>query len=382
MGRLSQLTVQPKTKERYSKAVERFYQYLRDNEIILPQQRSGLDFIVSEYLEFLWSDGEGRSLASDTLAGLQDRDPHLKGHLASSWRLLKTWMANEIPCRAPPLSELALQTLAGHALFQGQPVFCLSLLVAFYGLLRTGEVLGLRNKDISQTGPSSVAVISLGLTKGGKRAGAAESVTIAEEETLRRLWQWKQASSPGSSLCAPPHKWRKMFNDTISSLGLTDFQYRPYSLRRGGATFYFQRHGQLDRLLIQGRWQSAKTARLYINSGLATLAETELKLTPHARVFHKQFLRSQQSPLPQLEHATSGRAGGTGSTNSKNKKSRQRDKKGSVTGCSPVWRGPVLPSLFSSYLPRSGEGVYGGSVRWLPENKKWSYVGFWLMCVQ
>ena len=78
-----------------------------------------------------------------------------------------------------------------------------------------------------------------------------------------------------------------MFNDTISSLGLSEYQYRPYSLRRGGATFYFQRHGQLDRLLIQGRWQSSKTARLYINSGLATLAETELRLTPHARVFHK-----------------------------------------------------------------------------------------------
>jgi hypothetical protein len=109
------------------------------------------------------------------------------------------------------------------------------------GLLRTGELLGLRNKDVSQEGLTSVAVISLGVTKGGKRAGAAESVTT-EADTLRRLWQWKRATSPGTSLCPQPHQWRKMFNDTISSLGLTEYQYRPYSLRRGGATFYFQHH--------------------------------------------------------------------------------------------------------------------------------------------
>ena len=193
---------------------------------------------MSDYLENLWAQGEGRSLASDTLAGLQDRDPHLKGHLVDSWRLLKTWVSNEIPSRAPPLTEQALQTLAGHALFSGFPVFCLSLMLG--GLLRTGEVLGLRNKDVSQEGLTSVAVISLGVT-GGKRAGAAESVTT-EADTLRRLWQWKRATSPGTSLCPQPHQWRKMFNDTISSLGLTEYQYRPYSLRRGGATFYFQHH--------------------------------------------------------------------------------------------------------------------------------------------
>ena len=128
-----------------------------------------------------------------------------------------------------------------------------------------------------------------------------------------------------------------MFNDTIFSLGLSEYQYRPYSLRRGGATFYFQRHGQLDCLLIQGRWQSSKTARLYINSGLATLAETELRLTPHARVFHKQFLHSMSSPLPKLELATRGRAGGTGSKSSKSSEINEKRKK--VGGLAVPWSG-------------------------------------------
>eukprot|EP00435_Cladocopium_sp_Y103_P018556 s1332_g4.t1 len=36
-----------------------------------------------------------RALASDTVAGLQDLEPHLKGHLPTVWRLLKVWSQNE-----------------------------------------------------------------------------------------------------------------------------------------------------------------------------------------------------------------------------------------------------------------------------------------------
>eukprot|EP00438_Fugacium_kawagutii_P001214 Skav223410 [mRNA] locus=scaffold350:129381:138122:- [translate_table: standard] len=208
LGPLKSLTVQPRTRDRYNKALAKFFSYLKERDCQLPRQRAHLDGVVADYLEFLWQAGEGRALASDTLAVSQDRDPAVKGFLMGSWRLLKTWMANELPNRAPPLTEEAfLHTLAGHALFRHQPVFALSLLLGFYGLLRTGELLSIRNKDVSQATSSSVAVISLGLTKGGKRSGAAESVTISEQETLRSLWQWKKSTAPGQLLAAPvePH---------------------------------------------------------------------------------------------------------------------------------------------------------------------------------
>eukprot|EP00438_Fugacium_kawagutii_P018433 Skav226165 [mRNA] locus=scaffold2279:87554:93841:+ [translate_table: standard] len=326
LGPLRQLTVQPKTRARYSRALDKFFGYLQERDLQLPRRKALLDPLISDYVEFLWSSGEGRSLASDSIAALQDRDPSIKGCLSGSWRLLKTWNAHEIPNRAPPLTEEALQTLAGHALFNDRHAFALSLLLGFYGLLRTGELLALRNCDISQAGPSSVAIISLGLTKGGQRMGAAESVTITEVDTLRRLWQWKQEHPKGEKLCPSPSAWRKLFNLTVQALSLTEYEYRPYSLRRGGATFFFKRHGQLDRLLIQGRWQSSRTARLYLNDGLALLAEQQLKLAPHARVFHRQFLRSQQLPLPKLEHAhpKGSRAGATGRKQKSPKKSSKK----------------------------------------------------------
>ena len=61
---------------------------------------------------------------------------------------------------------------------------------------------------------------------------------------------------------ASSYGWRKMFNDTLKAVGLDKVDYRPYSLRRGGATHFFTFQGSFDKLLFLGRWQSAKTARI------------------------------------------------------------------------------------------------------------------------
>ena len=149
-------------------------------------------------------------------------------------------------------------------------------------------MLHLRNSHIYMTGPKTPAVISLGMTKGGKRAGAAESVTLSSADALKWLWLWK-TSKPHANLCPTNNKWRQLYSACLTALALDPFQFRPYSLRRGGATFWFSRRGNLDKLMIAGRWQAVKTARVYINEGLAVLAELHLpkhKLRPFTQVFH------------------------------------------------------------------------------------------------
>ena len=98
-----------------------------------------------------------------------------------------------------------------------------------------------------------------------------------------------------------------MFSDCIKSLNLEGFEFRPYSLRRGGATCWFGRYGSLDRILVLGRWAGARTARIYINDGLAMLAQLKLphkSLLPFVRVFHQHDL----STLPsKLEHTKAGK---------------------------------------------------------------------------
>ena len=298
MGSLRSLTVQPATKKRYTEAVDKFLQFLNREGLHLPKERCKLDSLTSEYLEYLWSEGEGRALASDTLAGLQDQDPRLKGQLPATWRLLKVWHTHEVPNRAPPLPERVLQAMVGYCLFHQKPLFALSLLIGFYGMMRTGEVIGLRRTQIEVTREDGPAVISLGLTKGGKRQGAAESVSLSVHEVSRRLLQWKRSGC--AVLTGSAAQWRAEFSRILVALKLESFEFRPYSLRRGGATFWFSKHGSLDRLLIQGRWQAPRTARIYINEGLATLAEMKVPFH-NLRGFCHIYDQALRNALPKLE---------------------------------------------------------------------------------
>ena len=301
LGTLRSLTVQPVTRARYQAARDEFYEWLHNENLFLPQSAYRLDLVVSDYLEFLWAQGKGRTCGSNLLAGLQDVQPHLKGKLKSSWRLMKTWVTHEVPNRAPPLSLDALHLLVGYSLFKSQPTFALSLLLGFHALLRTGELLAVCAKHISISRAKGPAVISLGLTKSGKRQGAAESVAIHCEDVCRRLFQWKKSVSSSQSLTGPAHLWRKRFADTLSAVGIDALHYRPYSLRRGGATYYFNLWGSFDKLLHLGRWQAAATARIYINEGLAVLTELQIPWSTFSRNLRNQYTKSLTQSLPKLE---------------------------------------------------------------------------------
>lgn len=134
-----------------------------------------MDHIVSDYVEYLWAEGEGRA-----------SDPKLKGLLPSSWRLMRTWTTTEVPNRVAPLTEAVPKAMVGRSFFNEHFRFGMSLLVGFYGLLRTGELLSsLQAWQFQISSTAEPVVISLGLTKSGKGQGAAESVTITEVNVIQ-----------------------------------------------------------------------------------------------------------------------------------------------------------------------------------------------------
>ena len=57
--------------------------------------------------------------------------------------------------------------------------------------------------------------------------------------------------------------------------------FKPYSVRRGGATAYFRATRNMEAALDRGRWSSARVARIYLNDGLAR--EVELQLSAVVR---------------------------------------------------------------------------------------------------
>lgn len=324
LGKLSDLTVQPATRKRYAKATKGFFNFLQAEGLTIPTKRDQFDLLVCDYLEHLWSTGIGRGQANDTVAGLQDLQPNLRHHLPGAWRLLKTWAINEVPNRAPPLPEQVVHAMAGWGFFHGHNSFATSLLLGFYTMLRSGELLSLKSSHILCAPADRQILISLGMTKGGKRQGAAESVILGVESGVCVTQHWKRLSTPNTPLAVSPSSWRSLFNLSLSALGLERFQFRPYSLRRGGATFWFQKHQNLDRILLQGRWLAHRTARIYINEGLAMLAKTQIDFKhPQIRSYLNIYQNTVTKPrFSTLEPpAKAGSAGGRGKKG-KNKGSR------------------------------------------------------------
>ena len=72
-----------------------------------------------------------------------------------------------------------------------------------------------------------------------------------------------------------------LFEQGLAWLGVARFGFKPYSLRRGGATAHFRRHRSLELTLDRGRWSSARVGRIYVNDGIAK--ETDLNITEVTR---------------------------------------------------------------------------------------------------
>ena len=69
--------------------------------------------------------------------------------------------------------------------------------------------------------------------------------------------------------------------------GLDVHQFRPYSLRRGGATHIFQCSGSMGLAMLKGRWQSSQVARIYISNGLSYLPNS--KMSPDTDKLLRQY---------------------------------------------------------------------------------------------
>ena len=81
-----------------------------------------------------------------------------------------------------------------------------------------------------------------------------------------------------------PQQFRDIFRALLSELGLAAYGFKPYSLRRGGATYHFQVHGCLDSTTLRGRWRDPRTTRIYITTGLADLLSNALPETSTSRI--------------------------------------------------------------------------------------------------
>lgn len=224
------------TRQRYWAGVKLLLPFIKDASCL-----EQLGSITEEWVELQWHNGSTLGSTGDCLCGLQYCWAETKPCLKAAWRLYKIWRKLEVPCRAPPLSATIVQAMVAVLVSATETAAAFLIAVGFHAYLRTGELLKLQFRDVQLSADAGVVTVRAGKT--GRRHDVNEAVAIhdplvRELGHLTRLLPHANLKSnrvwPGSA-----YSFRRLFLNTIKQLHITDLGYKPYSLRRGGATHDF-----------------------------------------------------------------------------------------------------------------------------------------------
>lgn len=293
---LAEIGVSASTRSRYFYAVNRLRPIL--DQI---STETELDDCIAAWIQSEFEDGTPLYLVGDALSGLHHLEPFTKRKLVRSWQLYSTWRKYEVPMRAPPLPQDLVLGMAGWCLCHGELAMGAMILLGFHALLRTGELLAVRPCDFLFSENSGL--VSLPSSKSGLRNNAKESVSLHDPSTIATLQAMVEVKSSLGLQNVPcwdrsGSAFRALFSRVLSSLGLEALHFRPYSLRRGGATYEMQTHGQMERTLLRGRWRNSNIARIYICDGLSMLPKMKMTWEAKKKV-------SQYSAIFEAEHCFS-----------------------------------------------------------------------------
>ena len=169
------------------------------------------------------------------------------------------------------------------AVDRGDLQFAVLIAIGFNCLLRTGEFLSLQYKDLEFT--PACGVVSLRSSKSGLRAGSEEAIAIRDLLVLELLHTLFVVHShhPGNKLWpSSAQAFRTKFAQYMQFFRISHVKMKPYSLRRGGATYMLQEGIPLDVILLRGRWRSLNVA--YLEDGVSQIPQLRIDDSDKARI--------------------------------------------------------------------------------------------------
>ena len=246
-----------------------------------------IDDAVSEWVTDEFRKGKPLCFVGDGLSGLHYFLPQTRRHLPCSWRLFGVWRKLEVPSRAPPITADLALAFCSRAIELQEIEFGALILVGFHAFLRTGEILNLTPRDFLLN--DKTGIVRLTNTKTGRRRNVQEVVTLEDPKVRQVVQTLLDVRASTLTLQAPVWlgsgtSFRKKFDEYVRYFGVSHLGFRPYSLRRGGATAYFQCCGSMERTLLRGRWNSTSVAKLYLCDGLSQLPSLRINPATKARI--------------------------------------------------------------------------------------------------
>lgn len=272
-----------------------------------PHAVSELDVCMETYIGWLFAtyQGRGRHNAVNAVYGLYTMFPQYQRQLRRSEQLLLAWSHATPPRSHPPLTWPLTVLMATSMARSGETGCALATVVGFHTMLRGwggGELVSVRVRDVSLPGDprrgdmssasSRRVCIRLPTTKTGDNQWAElydgqVSALIARLYNKVRHYQSSFLFDMpcSASIRSRTSYYRSVFHQATATHSLhSDPPYTPHSLRHGGATYAHQVLQQtIETIMHRGRWQSNNNARMYIQSGAASLVQQRIPDDAHNR---------------------------------------------------------------------------------------------------
>jgi hypothetical protein len=290
--RLLSAALAPRTVATYTAAARRFLAWVQEvNAAPLDDELfddDDLDQVLVEYFHDMFDRGFGKSIGSQTISALCHFMPTLRTRLFDAHLAVRGWNRLKPTVSHPPISWPLACLVAVQMYRHGEDWYAdaVGVLVAFMGLLRVGELVGLRREHVCDSrDPDQIdlhdvnmdgAVLVLPNTKTGGRKNQLQQVVLNARLAgvapvrdllfgLRNRTAQHQHIFPSSA-----RLFRRRFEHAVRELRLPA-RYVPHSLRHGGATYLLLHGTNIEDVMIKGRWAVSKSARTYLQAGRASL---------------------------------------------------------------------------------------------------------------
>lgn len=265
----------------YKREVAFFFHYFDLHGVSLPRSFAKLDAEVAEYINHLYQEDEAISRAGWLLSGLKRLYPRVRRELAISQQWYNNWCRSHTPHRAMPLTWPIVPAFVGLCLDQKWYHLALLLLTGFIFFLRLGEILALETADFAVDLSEGTVLIRIAASK---TSPLAQQSLVHHDATLASLTSSLLQLLPPAGRVWPftATYFRTCFKALTSFFDLGPFNFVPYSIRRGGATYFYIRLGSLDQVVTRGRWKDIATARIYLDDARATLVRMSLPTSTRA----------------------------------------------------------------------------------------------------
>ena len=262
--------ITPRTSRAYRKEIERFFSYLSAEAEELPGTCAELDFLLSEYVNVLYQEGDSITQAGWLLSGIKRFLPRVRYRLPTAQQYYQNWLRDHVPQRAVPMPWLVAKALSAAAWKAGHFDLSVTLLLGFCFFLRTMEFITLRRENVVVDLESSQVVITLERTKTSRQF--QQSLVLRHRPLAQNLPQaFTRLPQHGRLWASSAAVFRRCFCHLLRYFNLETYNFSLYSIRRGGATQVYVASRDIHFVTMQGRWKDIRTSRIYLDDARATL---------------------------------------------------------------------------------------------------------------